>query len=383
MTFSNKIEYDALMQHSKKTLSASHVAVGSELTSGQTLNTNSHFIAGILQKKGVLNNYHLIVPDNKDMIKKVLDLCAAESDWIFVYGGLGPTTDDFTRNVVAEWANLNLEFHEPTWTYIQNYLSGRNYPVREFQRQQAYFPKGSTIMENSKGTAHGFCFPWKDKMFVVWPGPPMEIQSIYENFLNAFIDKNTQNLNQWLTYTWNTIGLGESEVANKIEQEIKNFNIEVGYRVHIPYVEVKISFFKEDLEKNQNLISNVDRILAPLLAYKQEAPFKDFFQNLFSSVREFAIYDDYTQGLVYEDFKKWGISFTNKNFTYKNYIQTPDVENYFLLQKISAEKIRIETVVNKKTLQFELDPLPVIKLPIERQILYIKEKFYLHLLKNL
>lgn len=363
-------------------LKASHIAVGSELTSGQTLNTNSHFLAGFLQKSGVLNNYHLIVPDNKPMIKKTLELCVSESDWIFVYGGLGPTTDDFTRDVLAEWVGMDLEFHEPTWKYIQEYLTSRNYPVREFQRQQAFFPKGSTIMQNSKGTAHGFCFSWKEKMFFVLPGPPREIQSICENFLYNFISQKTEHLNQWLTYTWNTIGLGESEVANKIEQEIRHYEIEVGYRVHLPYVEVKISFYKSDLGKNTLLLQKIDEVLAPILAYKQEAPFKNFFQTKWTQIQDLEIQDNYTLGLIYEDFKKWEFPLSEKRLLFTNKIQPPQLANYLVINK-NSEKIYVQVVFAQKKLDFEVDALPVYKLPIERQILFIKEKIYLYLLNHL
>lgn len=383
MTYSEEFEYDARMQQTKKILRASHIAVGSELTSGQTLNTNSHFLAGHLQKKGVLNQYHLIVPDNKEMIKKTLSLCSAESDWIFVYGGLGPTTDDFTRNIVAEWTGLNLEFHEPTWSYIQNYLKGRNYPVREFQRQQAFFPAGSTIMENSKGTAHGFCFPWKDKVFFILPGPPKEIQSICDNFLFQYIQDHTKDLNQWLTYTWNTLGLGESEVANKIEKEIQNYQIEVGYRVHIPYVEVKVSFFQEEFEKNKSLLENIDKVLAPILAYKQEAPFKDFFVKKLHDIKEFEIQDNYTPGLIYEDLKKWNALPKSQKFIFSNHLHQTQLENYLIIKKISEEKVSLDIQLNHKSLKHEIDALPVLNLPIERQILFIKEKIYLYLFKNL
>lgn len=365
------------------TLKASHIAVGSELTSGQTLNTNSHFLAGFLQSQGVLNNYHLIVPDNKPMIKKTLELCVPESDWVFVYGGLGPTTDDFTRDVLAEWTGLNLEFHEPTWKYIQEYLTNRNYPVREFQRQQAFFPKGATIMTNSKGTAHGFCFPWQGKMFFVLPGPPREIQSICENFLYNFISQQTENLNQWLTYTWNTIGLGESEVANKIEKEIQNYQIEVGYRVHLPYVEVKVSFYKNELQKNTSLLKKIDDVLSPILAYKQEAPFKAFFQKQWIQIPELEIQDNYTSGLLFEDFKKWGFPLSEKSLLFTNKIQAPQLANSIVINKKEADKVHVQIKINSKNFDFEVDAIPVYKLPIERQILFIKEKIYLHLLKNL
>lgn len=371
------------MSATSKSITASHIAVGSELTSGQTLNTNSQFMAGYLQKRGVLNNYHLVVPDNKSLIIRALDLCTPESDWIFIYGGLGPTTDDFTRIVVSEWANLSLEFHEPTWQYIKDSLTSRNYPVREFQSQQAYFPKDALIMPNSKGTAHGFCFSLNQKMFFLLPGPPKEILSICENFLFEYIDRHTKNLNQWLTFTWNTLGQGESEIANQVEQKLIHFPVEVGYRVNQPYVEVKISFFKEDLIKNTPLLETIDSLLEPILAYKQEAPFKDFFLRKLSSIKELEIQDNFTFGLIYEDLKKWGIKLNEMNFIISSQLREIQLRNYFIIEKMDPETVAIKIAIENKILSFELKTTTIISWSTERKVLYIKEKIYLYLIKHL
>ncbi|MCB0371288.1 MAG: hypothetical protein KDD45_18185, partial [Bdellovibrionales bacterium] len=355
-----------------KTIKAAHLAIGSELTSGQTINTNSHYIAKFLQKNGVINTSHIVIPDNKELIKDSLDFMNKEVDWIFVYGGLGPTSDDFTRNILAEWAGVNLILDPNTWQFIQDYLKNRNYPVREFQQQQAYFPTGSTIMTNSKGTAHGFLFPWKDKTFFVLPGPPKEILSICENFLFNYIEEKTVNTNSWLTYIWNTFGKGESEVAYLIEPLIHDHKIEVGYRVHLPYVEVKISFFKHELKQHQKLIEQVDETLSNILVYKELNPLPEFFRNQLAKASEFLLLDSYSQGRIYKDLSEWTHGFQGLSFKYQNHSKnTSAAESYIKLDSAKSDKIKAEVKLNNKVIHLDLNLTPVIKLPPERQIFFV------------
>ncbi|MCK6599208.1 MAG: competence/damage-inducible protein A [Bdellovibrionaceae bacterium] len=368
----------------KTTIKASHIAVGTELTNGQTLNTNSHFIASFLQKKGVINYYHLVVDDDRERIKQCLDLACETSDWVFIYGGLGPTSDDFTRHVVSEWTNVSLSLHQETWNYIQGYLAQRNYPVREFQIQQAYFPENATIMKNSKGTAHGFTFPWKKKQFFVLPGPPKEIQSICENFLYDYITKNTQNIDRWETEVWNTLGLGESEVANKIEPILKKANIKndelvVGYRIHLPYVEVKLSCFNSQIEKFSEVFNQVDNTLKPLLVYKKEAPFKKNFFEFFKTHLSVEIQDEICQTLIFDDIKNWTHSLPSFKIRFSNYISFSQEINLIKINRIDEWKIQLTVKFSDISRTSVIEYTSVKLLPPERQILFLKEMIIIKL----
>jgi molybdopterin-biosynthesis enzyme MoeA-like protein len=125
--------------------------------------------------------------------------------------------------MVAEWLGKELILDENVWQHIQNILSGRGFLIRDFQKQQALFPEGARVMENSKGTAHGFHVSGKGKEIFVVPGPPKEVQSVFENYLRTWISSHSQASDSEITEIWNTLGIGESEVAFQIENLIKGY----------------------------------------------------------------------------------------------------------------------------------------------------------------
>lgn len=369
------------------TIRSSHIAIGTELTSGQTLNTNSRTIAEYLQIRGVKNQVHIVTPDTKSLILESFDFVSPHSDWIFVYGGLGPTTDDFTRNVVAEWAQTPLVLDSLVWEHIQNILKGRGYPIRDFQKQQAFFPEGAVIMENSKGTAHGFHLHARGKEIFVLPGPPKEVQSILENYLKNWIDNHSQTSDSQITEIWNTMGLGESEVAFQIENVIKDFDVTVGYRIHLPYIEVKISYLKSQSQNNSVLVNNIQRTLAPILVYKDKYPYPDFFKNLFAPYPSIMLIDEMTQGGLATDLKNWVPQWENKKITYRNHgteIALSDDAILLAVTKTSAPD-EVDVVIKSRSLNihFMFRITPVTKLPDERRPLYTKEMVYKEILEKL
>src|SRR4051812_12548700 len=114
---------------------ASILAVGTELTSGQITNRNAAWISEKLVDLGIHVVLHETVADDRPMIRGALDRCAQVSQLIFVTGGLGPTTDDFTREVIADWLGQKLEFHEDAWQKILTRLGVYGIPIAESNRQ--------------------------------------------------------------------------------------------------------------------------------------------------------------------------------------------------------------------------------------------------------
>ena len=374
------------------TIRCSHIAIGTELTSGQTLNTNSRVLAEYLQQAGVKNQLHVVVPDANELILKSFDFVAPESDWIFVYGGLGPTTDDFTRNVVSAWCEKRLVLDESVWQHIQNLLNGRGYPVREFQKQQALFPVDAKIMENLKGTAHGFHVQAKGKEIFVLPGPPKEIQSIFETYLKSWIDTHSLTADSQITEIWNTMGLGESEVAFQIDNLIKDCDVVVGYRVHLPYVEVKISYLKSQMEALRPLVQKIQETLQPILIYKNKYPYPDYFKSIFDSYNSISLIDEVTQGGIMADLKSWISQWETKQIAYYNqssatvftrFENLPPADSLLghLLFSVTRKPDSTGDIVvflnsNKLSIRFEISIEPWLKLPDERRTLFIKEQIY-------
>ena len=268
------------------------LAVGTELTTGQINNKNSSWISKKLKDLGVLTSLHLTVPDDRVLVLESLQICADHSDVIFVTGGLGPTSDDFTRDVVAQWSGRTLEWNEKSWQHVVERLSSRGYVVRDFQKQQCFFPSGATILENDHGTAHGFSIEHSNKIIFVLPGPPREIEAIWDKNISNWLDQKTADLDRHLTMSWDILGYGESEIAKWTEEALMGSGLEIGYRVHLPYVEVKVSFLKSQENATQIWIEKLNEKIGAFTVLRNG---EDAAQKLCQILKRFPkikIYDD-------------------------------------------------------------------------------------------
>ncbi len=375
-----------------KTIRASHIAIGTELTSAQTLNTNSPTIAKFLQEMGIKNQAHIVVPDDRKLIMQSFDFIAPETDWLFVYGGLGPTTDDFTRDMVSEWTGKELQLDESVWQHIQDILTQRGVVVRDFQKHQAMFPVGAHIMENSKGTAHGFHLSAKGKEIFILPGPPKEVQSVLENYLHQWVKEHSTTSDSEITEIWNTMGLGESEVSYQIENLVKDYDVVVGYHVHLPYVEVKITYLKSQTEKNRPLVAAIEKTLQPILIYRNKYPYPDFFKTFFQTRPALTLIDDVTRGGIFADLKLWVDQWDKQTVAYFNHpvssLLTPNgaIPPHMAWISITQDTLNVVKVVLKSDtleLDFEISTDPYAKTLAERKPLILKEIIYKQLMTRI
>jgi nicotinamide-nucleotide amidase len=288
-------------------MKVSILSIGTELTTGQITNRNSTWIASKLKQHGLDSTLHVTVPDETETILKSLSYCAELTDVLFVTGGLGPTTDDFTRDVIAEWTGKKLIFDEASWIYIQELLKNRGVDVKAIQKQQCYFPEGSMVLKNNKGTANAFNLDHKIqnknlKIFVL-PGPPSEIEAIWNDHINDWLEKATVYVDKITTYSWDTLGQPETEVATLAEAALKDmkkdFPITMGYRVHLPYVEVKMTYptsahFTAKLFKDK-----VDIALRDITVLKNFEKIAEKFAAIIQN-HSFAFYDFSTHGSLHQ-----------------------------------------------------------------------------------
>ncbi len=287
-------------------MNASILAVGTELTTGQIINRNAATISQNLKQYGVQTRCHLTIADDKIIIVESLQALEVHSDLLFITGGLGPTSDDFTRDVIAEWADRPLQFNEAAWQHVSERLNARGQKVREMQRQQCFFPEGAKILTNADGTAHGFQLtlerPTGHKNIFVLPGPPREIERIWSDHVQPWLVENTKSLDKIITKAWDTLGLGESEIAHLVESALTNRPpspfLEIGYRAHLPYVEVKLSYFESEKSIWQDWSEKVD---AALRAHTITRDFADVAQLVAAGLKsvDFTFYDYVSDGYLH------------------------------------------------------------------------------------
>lgn len=285
---------------------ATILGVGTELTTGQVLNRNGSWISEKLIPYGIETKAHLVVPDDRELIFNTLNYCAQTSDIIFITGGLGPTSDDFTREVVANWSNKELVFDEASWGHIQVRLTSRGFTVKDIQRQQAYFPEGARVLVNSEGTANGFQMTaqtkYGEKMLFVLPGPPREIESIWNTAIVKWLFVNTQLIDKKLTRSWDTLGLGESDIAVMVEKCFENkwpdLKYDLGYRVHLPYVEVKFAYYKSQENLAKPIIDKIEAALKDITVLRN---MEDIAHHMISLTKntDFAFYDFVSDGFLH------------------------------------------------------------------------------------
>jgi molybdopterin-biosynthesis enzyme MoeA-like protein len=188
---------------------------------------------------------HLTVPDERALMVDALEYCHRDCGLILTTGGLGPTRDDFTREVIAEWTGKDLRFHQQSWDAIEQRLSLKGLPIAAANRQQCYYPEGSQILENPAGTAQGFMVTIRQldsssDSVVVLPGPPREIEAIWDSGLSAKLTTLAPQKPQRRLWYWHCTGISESHLGEIVEKALEGSGYLTGYRPHSPYVDVKV-----------------------------------------------------------------------------------------------------------------------------------------------
>lgn len=308
-------------------MKASILAVGTELTTGQIINRNAATLSEKLNSFGVQTQAHLTVPDQENLILDSLHYVEKFCDLIFVTGGLGPTSDDFTREVIAKWLQVELIYDEKSWAHIVNRLSARGFQVREIQKQQCFYPAGASILENKEGTANAFqvkrSLNGRTQNIFVLPGPPREIESLWADHLEPWLQNTTRDLKKRVTKSWDTLGVGESDVAVQVEEILARFpksnQLEIGYRVHLPYVEVKVTYDQSQNALFHETLLQIDEKLKDITMAKN---FEDIAVRATKKLSEldFTFYDFLTQGFLHKrlspllkNIKRWSFKQSTTN----------------------------------------------------------------------
>ncbi len=217
-----------------QTINASIITIGDELLIGQVIDTNSAFIAQELNKIGVWVKRRVAVGDVREEIWKALDNEAAVSDIILITGGLGPTKDDITKPLLAEYFSGKLIMHEATLahvTYLFEHVFKRPMPLLEVNRKQAEVPDVCTVLKNDVGTAPGMLFEKNGRIFISMPGVPNEMKFIMQRHVLPMIKEKFEL--PYIGYkTLMTVGIGESFLAERL----KNFEQALPSLIKLAYL---------------------------------------------------------------------------------------------------------------------------------------------------
>jgi nicotinamide-nucleotide amidase len=171
------------MSDPAKLLVAEVLSIGDELIHGSNLDTNARWLANLLELHGASVQRFTVVGDDPVQLESAMRDACTRADLVIATGGLGPTLDDRTRDVVAAIAGGPLWFHAPSWQLVQDYLGARQRPVPASNRRQAEFPPGATVLHNPIGTAPGFRLRLLRAELFAFPGVPREMKRMAEDWL--------------------------------------------------------------------------------------------------------------------------------------------------------------------------------------------------------
>ena len=217
------------------------VTIGDEILIGQIIDTNSAWIAEQLNEIGIEIHEIISVSDTREGILSGLDRACSCSELVLVTGGLGPTKDDITKKVLAEFLGEELEFNEENFKTMKKMFDRRGYEMTLAHKEQCYLPSSVTLIENKMGTAPGMLFKKGTKVIVSMPGVPYEMKYIMEHgVLPMYQSKSDEII---LHRTIRTVGQGEAKLSTIIEDIVQEFpaNMKIAFLPSLGSVRLRLT----------------------------------------------------------------------------------------------------------------------------------------------
>lgn len=234
------------------------ITIGDEILIGQTVDTNSAWLGKELNKIGVDVLQITSIKDARENIINALNSVSDRANLVLMTGGLGPTQDDITKQVLCEYFDTELEVNAEVLAKVQAFFKSRGKEVLESNNLQASLPKACTVLPNNLGTASGMWFEKGGKVYVSMPGVPYEMKGIMTDEVIPRLKKEF-TLPTIVHRTIMTEGIGESflvEVIKDWESSLAEEHIKIAYLPSPGVVKIRLSVFGAD---KAALESRVDR----------------------------------------------------------------------------------------------------------------------------
>jgi len=236
-------------------MTAEIIAVGTELLLGQIANTNAQFLSQKLSEVGVSSYFQTVVGDNPDRLKSALEIAANRADVIITTGGLGPTADDLTKEIIAEFCGLDLVLDEESLKSIEQRFARMGKDMAENNVKQAEMPRDCVILKNNHGTAPGAIVECNEKTFIMLPGPPFEMKSMFNEHVYHYLAKKTGEV--IFSKHLRVFGIGESDLEMKLGDVMKSENPTIAMYAKPGEVTLRITTMADDS-------ATAERLLEPL-----------------------------------------------------------------------------------------------------------------------
>jgi nicotinamide-nucleotide amidase len=277
------------------------ISVGTELLLGNTVNTNATFLSEELAKLGVDVYYHTVVGDNHIRLKDVITQAMGRSDLIIMTGGLGPTSDDITKEVAAEAAGKKLLLDQTELDRIRRYFAKTGRGMTDNNIRQAYVPEGAMAVVNHNGTAPGIIMETDRATVIMLPGPPSELKAMFMNDIVPYLKNKSKTI--LYSKTIKFFGIGESALEDALKDLIDNQSDPT----IAPYagegeVKLRITTRTSDNQQSSAISAIVDiikdRVGKYIYAYDEQSLEQVTAQNLLDSGLTVAVAESCTGGRI-------------------------------------------------------------------------------------
>jgi nicotinamide-nucleotide amidase len=248
-----------------KKILAELLTIGDEILYGQIVDTNSQWMSVELDKVGIKVIRKTSVGDQEDEILTAFAEAEKRADIILITGGLGPTSDDMTKPLLAKYFDCKLQMHEEALAEVTTFFKSRGREMTELNRQQAALPICCTKITNPVGTAPGMWFERNNKVFMSMPGVPHEMKKM---MTERVIPKLKEKFQTPTIYhkVIRTIGIGESFLADKISSWEKSLpdHIKLAYLPSLGEVKLRLTGFSNSSTQIESEIDELVKKVQPL-----------------------------------------------------------------------------------------------------------------------
>jgi nicotinamide-nucleotide amidase len=244
-------------------LKAEIISVGTELLLGETIDTNSNFLANEFPSLGIDLLWTTQVGDNFKRLEEIIRIAMQRSNIIFITGGLGPTEDDITRETLALALNEEISTDKKQEKKLRNFFASRNRQFPEKNIKQASIIKSAEFLDNPVGTAPGWWIKKHDFEIILMPGPPSEMKTMWFGQIKDRLLNKSQGV--LVKKIIKTSTLGESNINEMIESFLHGENPSVGIYIKKDGVSIRIAAKAKNQEIAYEMIQPIERQIKEIL----------------------------------------------------------------------------------------------------------------------
>ncbi|MCZ2131329.1 MAG: competence/damage-inducible protein A [Bacteroidia bacterium] len=284
------------------------LTIGDEILIGQITDTNSAWIANRLLQENILINRMISLADKRTEMLEVIDCAFQRSDVVIITGGLGPTKDDLTKEVLAEYFESGWHWDEESLRIIDKLFSQRNRELKEINKKQAYLPDNCKAIANHWGTAPGMLFQKNNKILISLPGVPFEMQNMMDTYVVNEIKKRFKPT-PVLVHHFLTVNVPESLLAERLAEVEDSLpkHFKLAYLPHLNIVRLRLTCSIENEQIDKTLFDDfVSRFRAKLgndLVTEQNISLEEHIYNLLKAKNKtISFAESCTGGLISSSF---------------------------------------------------------------------------------